>query len=275
MHADNAAALDRRICRVIGGLLALTIMLAIKGHYSAATADQLTWMLAPTARLTAWLTCAHPIWEAGTGYVDFGQGIIIAPGCAGINFMIMAFGLAALCGLPRIDRLVPLLAWLVLSLASAYGLALAVNAVRIAVSMHLYHAGIHWAWFTVERVHRLAGVAIYLGALGLFFKVLAPIIECCSNRSDLRDRPDGSALPPWLPVAWYMLGAVGVPSANLLFRDPATGFGEHCVTVIVAGLALYGGGRLIRWSSGRFSPQCCIKKRRFDIPYEQSTDCGG
>jgi exosortase K len=252
MVAHDPEALDGRINQVIGSVLALLVMLVIKAHYSTATAGQLTWMLAPTARLTSWLTSAQPIWEAGTGYVDFGRGIIIAPACAGINFMIMAFGLAAFIGLLRIDRLLPLLAWLVFSLAMAYGLALAVNAVRIAVSMALYRSGIHWAWFTVERIHRLAGVAVYLGALGLFFKALAPIIECYCNRTDTRRRTAMFALPAWLPLGWYLLGAVGVPTANLLFRNPAAGYGEHCAMVILAGLAVYAGGRLIRWCGGRF-----------------------
>jgi exosortase K len=280
MHHHDPAALNQRINQLLAAILALLVMLALKGHYSTATAGQLTWMLAPTARLTAWLTSAHPVWEAGTGYVDFGRGIIIAPACAGINFMIMAFGLAAFCGLSRIGRLVPLLAWLVLSLAVAYGLTIAINAVRIAISMQLYRAEIHWAWLTADRVHRLAGVGIYLGALGLFFKALTPIIACYCNRSDPRDRPAGFILPVWLPLGWYLLGAVGVPTANLLFRNPAAGYGEHCITVILAGLAIYAGGRLIRWFGGRFSPGLTGPRwgqdgERFDIPYEQNTDCGG
>lgn len=281
MQPRDSAALNQRINRLMGAILALLTMLVLKGHYSTATAGQLTWMLAPTARLTAWLTAAHPVWEAGTGYVDFGRGIIIAPACAGVNFMIMAFGLAAFIGLLRIDRLTPLLAWLVLSLAGAYGLALVVNAVRIAISMALYQSGIHWIWLTVDRVHRLAGVGVYLGALGLFFKALTPIIECYCNHSGPRRRPAGFALPAWLPLGWYLLGAVGVPTANLLFRNPAAGFGEHCITVILAGLTLYACGRLIRWFGGRFSNPGLPEHRwgqdgeRFNIPYEQSTDCGG
>jgi exosortase K len=281
MRHDDPDVLNQRVNRLLGAILALLIMLVIKGHYSTAAAGQLTWMLAPTARLTAWLTSAHPVWEAGTGYVDFSRGIIIAPACAGINFMIMAFGLAAFCGLLRISRLVPVLAWLILSLAVAYSLALAVNALRIAISMALYQSGFHWAWLTVQRMHLLAGVGIYLGALGLFFKALEPIIECCCNRSDTGRHPTGRVLPAWLPLGWYLLGAVGVPTANLLFRNPAAGYGEHCITVILACLALYAGGRLIRWIGGRFSvpglPEHQWRKdsERFDRPYEQSTDCGG
>jgi exosortase K len=253
-------------------------MLALKQYYSMATAGQLTWMLAPTARLTALLTAAHPVWEAGTGYVDFGRGIIIAPACAGINFMIMAFGLAAFCGLLRIRRPAPLLAWLVLSLAGAYGLALAVNAVRIAISMGLYQADIHTAWLTIARVHRLAGIGIYLGALGLFFRSLAPIINGYCLRFDSPDRPERPArLPAWLPLGWYLLGAVGVPTANLLFRSPTAGYREHCIMVILSALALYIGGLLIKRIGHRCAnpAQGASDGERIEKDGAQSADCGG
>jgi exosortase K len=264
------------INRLSGAVLALMVMLILKGHYSIATADQLIWMLAPTARLTAWLTSAHPVWEPGTGYVDFGRGIIIAPACAGINFMIMAFGLAALCGLLRIRRLAPLLAWLVLALAGVYGLALTVNAARIAISMALYQASTHWGWFTVDRVHRLAGIGVYLCALGLFFKALAPIINTYCIRFDSPSRPERPALPTWLPLGWYLLGAVGVPTANLLFRNPAAGYGEHCITVILAALALYTSAHLIKRFGSRHSNPDGDGRigEGIEKPHEQSADCG-
>ena len=76
--------------RLPGAALTLLIMLLLKRHYSLAGADQLDWMLAPTARLVSWFTSAQPVLERGVGYVDFTRGIIVAPACAGINFMIMA-----------------------------------------------------------------------------------------------------------------------------------------------------------------------------------------
>jgi exosortase K len=244
--SPDAAALPTRINRLLGALSALTVMLAIKLHFSTAAAGQLIWILAPTARLMAWLTQARPVWEPGVGYTDFARGIIIAPACAGINFMIMAFGLAAVCGLVRIRRLAPLLIWLTLALAAAYALALVVNALRIALSMWLYQADIYTAWITPERVHRLAGVGIYLSALGLFFKGLQPIINRYCRRFDGRDGQVETLWPAWLPMGWYLLGAVGVPTANLLFRRPAAGYGEHCLTVVLAGLALWACGRLAK-----------------------------
>jgi exosortase K len=245
------AAVHVRINRLLGAVLALLVMLMLKQHYSTAAADRLTWILAPTARMTAWLTGASLSWESGVGYADYARGIIIAPACAGINFMIMAFGLAAYCGLVQIRRLAPLLIWLALALALAFGLALAVNTLRIALSMRLYQADIYTTWITAQRVHRLAGVGLYLGLLGLFFKGLRPIIsrycKCFDGQGDQAE----TMLPTWWPLGWYLLGAVGVPSANLVFRKPTAGYGEHCITVVLAGLALWSAGRLVVWLNRR------------------------
>jgi exosortase K len=196
-------------------------------------------MLGPTSRLADWLSRIDPIWESGVGYVDFSHGIIIAPACAGINFLIMAFGLAAFCGLVRIRRPLPLGFYLVGSLMGAYLLAVAVNSMRIAFSVYLYQADIYAGWLTIERVHRLMGVGLYLGALGLFFTGLQPIISRICERFEHHRRQRHRILPAWLPFPWYILGAVGVPAVNVLIHDSPPGFGEHCVTIVLVVLGLW------------------------------------
>ena len=235
-----------RLNRMLGAALTVLTMLALKQFYSQAGADQLAWMLAPTARLTAWLNQAQPVWESGAGYVDFARGIIIAPGCAGINFLIMAFGLAACCGLPHLRQLPHVLAWLAISLAGAYVAALVVNTVRIILSMYLYQADIYGGPLTLERVHRVIGTGIYMGALGLFFWGLQPIISRYCKRMAGCTVPAGPPLPLWFPLGWYVIGAVGVPVVNLLFRRPSDQFVEHCATVVPAALLAWAGAMGVR-----------------------------
>ena len=239
-------AVHRRLNRLLAAMLAVVVMLVLKRHYSLAGPDQLTWILYPTARLTAWLTGTNPMWEAGVGYADFGRGIIIVPACAGINFMIMAFGLAVFCALGRLQHLSLLTLWMAAALAGAYLLTLGVNTQRIAVSMALYQADIYGAWLTPERLHRLVGVWIYLSALGLFFKGLQPIINALGDRFDPHCRPGQVIWPAWLPLLWYLTGAVGVPAVNLVFRDPLPAFGGHGLTVVAAAVALWGGTGLVK-----------------------------
>lgn len=220
--------------RILAAVLSLLIMLALKHHYSLASADQLNWILAPTAKLVAWLTPAHPAYESGVGYVDFSQGIIVAPACAGVNFMIMAFGLAVLCCMAGMSRPTTLLICLVASLCSAYGYTLLVNAVRIGLSMMLYRADIYGQWLTAQRLHRLAGIGLYLGALWVWFAGLRSAMGACGDAAMRRRRSLFFKLPDWLPLAWYLLGAVGVPLANLIFQGRSFEFGEHCITIMAA-----------------------------------------
>ncbi|MGD9369369.1 MAG: exosortase K [Desulfobacteraceae bacterium] len=215
-----------RVMRILAAVATLLTMLALKRHYSLATPDQLEWILAPTAKLVAWLTRAHPVHESGVGYVDFTRGIIVAPACAGVNFMIMAFGLAALCGLAKVRRLAAILVWPAVALSCAYGYTLVINALRIGLSMVLYEADIYGGWISAERVHRLMGIGLYLSALWIFYRSLQFMLSRISK--------GGRPLPAWLPLGWYLAGAVGVPLVNLLFQSPTSSFGEHILTVLMA-----------------------------------------
>ena len=213
-------------------------MFFLKRHYSLATAEELKWILTPIARLIAWLTTADPVWEAGVGYVDFSRGIIVAPACAGINFMIMSFGLASLYGLNYIRRYTAQAAWLTLALVGAYGLALLVNTMRIGVSMVLYQTDMYGPWLTVERVHRITGVGIYVSVLWLYFLCLQSIIPSYCKSFDHYYNHSGIHPPVWLTVAWYVLGTVGVPLINQAWKQDMAGFSEHCITVGLVALVL-------------------------------------
>jgi exosortase K len=214
--------------------LAVLAMLLLKRHYSLATATQLDWILAPTAKLVSWFTSAHLVTEFGVGHVDFAKGIIVAPACAGVNFMIMAFGLTAFYGLHHIRRLPSQLIWLPLALAAAYGFTLMVNAIRIALSMTLYNANIYTDWFTVARVHRLAGVALYFAVLWLYFFGLQQVVAIFGRHFPRQKHLKHVHASGWWVWSWYLLVALAVPLANLAWQNSSPAFGEHCITVLIA-----------------------------------------
>ena len=70
------------------GLLAA---LGLKYYYSIAGADDLGWILTPVARLAGLLGEIHFQWEPHAGFVSHSSEVIIAPACAGINFLIICF----------------------------------------------------------------------------------------------------------------------------------------------------------------------------------------
>lgn len=234
-HRNAHVRVTRRLgaARILGAVIALLIMLALKRHYSSATADQLNWILAPTAGLLAWLTPAHPVFEYGVGYVDVVRGIIVAPACSGINFMIMSFGLGAFYAITRIRRMTGLSIGLFIVLCSAYGYTLVVNVLRIAISMILYDAHFYNGWVTIERVHRLAGIGIYLTALCVFSLCLRLITDSGYRFFYRKSAQKEHLLPDWLPLFWYLLGVVGVPLVNGFFQPRAPLMGEHCITILI------------------------------------------
>lgn len=148
---------------------ALALAWALKAFYSRANFEELAWVLSPTRRLVEWLTGEGFEPEAGQGYLSRDRLYLIAPACAGVNFMIVAF-VSVACGLvhTRSTRWGRLLLFATSALA-AYGVTLLANAARIAVALRLHVADAGWGPLTPGRLHGAVGVAIYLSFLLALF----------------------------------------------------------------------------------------------------------
>ena len=148
---------------------ALVLAWALKSFYSHAAFKDLRWILAPTRWLVERLTGAAFEAEANQGFLSRDRLYQIAPACAGVNFMIVAFASLA-CGLvhtcsTRRGRLVLLGA----SALAAYSVTLLANAARIALGMRLHDAGAALGPLTPGRLHCVVGVAVYFLFLCMLF----------------------------------------------------------------------------------------------------------
>lgn len=232
---------DRRrsglVFLVVCYLATIGLMWVMKRHYSAAGAEQLRWILHAMAALVSWLDGNAYTWEAGIGYVRADHRFIIAPACAGINFMIMAFGLTVAAFLHQCRSSIERIIAMIGALAGAYLLTIVVNALRIVLSVRLYEYEVAWGWLNAERLHRLAGVGVYFSALGLYYGLLKRIIH--RKRDQSRPCPRLSAVLPW---AWYVVGTVAVPMASRIYRGRGLPETEHWLTVIGASALLWGFG---------------------------------
>ena len=85
-------------------LASILIALSLKQYYSQASAEALGWILKPIAGLVAYITGDEFSFKAGTGYICDTQRVIIAPACAGVNFMLMAFGMSVFTGIHHMKR---------------------------------------------------------------------------------------------------------------------------------------------------------------------------
>jgi exosortase K len=237
-------------------------MWAMKRYYTAATVDELQWILGPTATLVTALTGVGFEWEPGQGYLSRERFFLIAKACAGINFMIAAFGMMAFVRGRRVTSCRAAAGILLMCVLASYSAAVCVNAARIAVAMWLAAHPAGFAGMTAAQVHRVEGIACYFGGLVLLYQLVQyadrppshrAIPACFGGQAPPSHRPIracfGGQAPELVPLFWYLVITVAVPVAN----GAASGgklFVEHTLFVIAVPLALValaaGGRQLVR-----------------------------
>ena len=232
-------------------LLALLIAYGLKAHYSRATSDGLDWILRPTTALVERVSGLEFEYERGEGYLSRERCVIIAPACAGVNFMIAAFGMTLFSFLHLMPTAATTLFWTAGSLFSAYLLTIAVNALRIVIALHLYASGILFFCASPAQLHRLEGIAVYLTALCLFFWLAG----CVARRLGMTPPPappqqGGESMFPspsergwgevaW-PLLWYLAITLLVPLLNPNYHGDRAQLAEHALTIaaVCAAVAL-------------------------------------
>ena len=157
-----------RVCVVA---IAAVAAWALKHHYAAASADDLGWILWPTAQLTGVVTGTTFVPSPGEGYLSPERLFLIEKSCAGVNFMIAAFGMLVLTGLRRIDSAACAVRAIGASLLVAYPAAVLVNAARIGIAMWLTDYPAAWTGLDAGGIHRIEGVVVYFGGLLLLYEM--------------------------------------------------------------------------------------------------------
>ena len=158
-----------KICVMAGAVL---IAWGLKRHYAAARADDLWWILSPVARLVAVMTRTSFALQPGEGYFSRDHLFLIEKSCAGINFMIAAFGMLMLALLHRVRSRYSAAQVLSFSLLASYSAAVLVNAVRIAIAMLLGAHPAALASFSAANIHRVEGIVVYFGGLVLLYELV-------------------------------------------------------------------------------------------------------
>jgi exosortase K len=152
---------------IAGACAALAIVIVAKTYYRTATAGDLTWILAPTARLVSWLSGAHFVYEAGPGWIDPNVGFIIAAPCAGLNFAMAAFLALAAGAAPGMRSAHTAVSRLVAAAALSYVATLVINPLRITLAVAMHRGTIDISRLGGDRaeLHRIEGIVVYLGGL--------------------------------------------------------------------------------------------------------------
>jgi exosortase K len=160
-------------------VLAIAVLIAwgLKRHYADARADELVWILSPTARLAGAMAGTTFVSEPGEGYLSRDRMFVIGKACAGVNFMIAAFGMLVFALRHRVGSHVSGACVLGGCLLAGYAAAVLVNAARIDLAMWLAAHHVAPARLSAGELHRLEGVAVYFGGLVLLYE-LAQWLDC-------------------------------------------------------------------------------------------------
>jgi exosortase K len=151
---------------------AALIVFGLKRHYAGARADDLGWILSPTAQLVGAMTRTTFALQPGEGYFSRDRLFLIEKSCAGINFMAAAFGMLMLALLHRAGSVISAARVLGVSLLASYSAAVLVNAMRIAIAMGLAAHPVARSTFSAADVHRFEGITVYFGGLVLLYELV-------------------------------------------------------------------------------------------------------
>jgi len=202
-------------------ILALSLAFGVKAFYSQAGADELLWVLAPSAWLAKFVGGIDLVYEHGAGFITYAHHMVVGPACAGVNFLVICF----LCLYFSFVRRFPSKArWLAFSALISFAGTIAANGLRIFVSAQLWNADFYQGSMTPEDVHRLAGIAIYYASLLALYLVVESRI--------------GGRAPATAPLFWYLGISLGVPLAGRAYAEAAPGFAAHAAWVTGVALLL-------------------------------------
>ena len=234
--------------KLIGGGIVLGAAYLLKDFYSQANSEELSWIIGPTAWVAEIFSSLSFSPEPGYGWVDFGHNVVIAPVCAGVNFLIIAFCMSAFQILWKTDSVRELTTGIVLAGTASYLLTIFANAVRIVLAVALFNLDIHHHWLTPYMMHRVAGIVVYY----LLLCCYSQVINCCfsgKNNVQIRENLFRKHALLLIPLFWYLLFSVGVPFANNSLATNPEQFIRHAATVgvvtIVLTLILY---KVQRWN---------------------------
>ena len=167
--------------RILAVALLAAGLLAGKSYYASASADDLRWILAPTSWLVSAMSGVAFTFESGTGYVSREAAFIIAPACAGLNFLFAATLALASGWLPGMVSGRTTARLLARAAVLALAATLAINTTRIVIAMALHHGRLPTLGLGPDEIHRAEGVVVYLGGLvalyGLARRQEAPTIS--------------------------------------------------------------------------------------------------
>lgn len=221
-------------------LLSLLALGGLKLFYSRAGADELTWILAPTAGWVSILSGIPFTYVPDEGYVNHSLRFVIAPSCSGVRFLCITAAMLIFSFLHRTGSgsVAKSIRWILGSLGFSCLFTVFVNGLRILLAIYvpltLSDAGIYIRWLTPERLHTLIGTVVYFFSLLILYRAAGLL---CLGKPAAPSR-SSFARSCLSPAFWYLFIALGIPFLNRAYAGSRGKFGEYAVLVSAACLIL-------------------------------------
>ena len=153
-------------------VLSLTVMLAIcvKLFYSTAGPVELKWILYPTSALVNVFSSIEFWFDPNKGYMAVGTPVVIGPGCAGLNYFVIALCMSVFSFANRYQHSK---VYLFLGLTVlTYVVTLVANASRIIAVIMMLDLGDRLNFTVSSTLHTVQGSLFYFVFLVAYFVAL-------------------------------------------------------------------------------------------------------
>jgi exosortase K len=225
-----------QLVAVLGGVLSM------KFYYSAASVNQLRWILAPTTVLVQFVTGRQFTFESHAGYMSSDHTFLIAASCAGVNFLITSFLMLTLRHLWRQrlkhyqEQLWRQWIFLPIAVVMAYATTVVANTARISVALQMQQTSLKMRWLDAEQLHRLEGILVYFGFLLLLFVLSERARSAWEGEVSLFTERFGLLRASFFALLIYYAVTLGLPLANGAYRQST--FWEHSLSVALTPVAI-------------------------------------
>jgi exosortase K len=168
-------------------IIGLIIILGIKYFYSKASCEELDFILAPTARFVHLISGIPFTKQVDIGYINHSIRFIIAPGCSGMQFMMITFAALFFPFVHRTNSARGAFRWLAGSFVFSYPFTVLVNGFRIMLSIYIPVYFDRWNisanWLTAERLHTIIGTVVYIASLLALYQLAGLVLKSKESAS--------------------------------------------------------------------------------------------
>lgn len=215
-------------------LSGVTIMLGLKLFYRNAGADELKWILAPTAGWVSILSGIDFQYEPQLGYVSHSFQFIIAPSCCGVRFLLICIAVLLFSYVHRMRTKKSAFGWAAASVAVSWLYTIFINGLRIVLSIYLplflKKMRAFDGWISPERLHTMIGTAVYFTGLLALYRAAGYASLKIAGIYSAVSPPTG--IQTYLsPVLWYFGIVLEIPFLNRAVRRDWGNFGEYALLV--------------------------------------------